>query len=703
MNLRRLSLFLVLAGDLAAAAVHPLARQATIRRDTYGVPHILAETEEAAAFALGYAQAEDHAVQIARRLVSARGEEARHFATGVESDFEMKRFGNYAVARETFPKLGHLFQRMLRAFADGFNLYVEQNRAKLPAWIPSFTAVDVHAQSRAEIMRFAFRRARESIRAIQEKHAPATAPAPRPSAEEEFGSNMWALAPSRTASGKAMLVGNPHQLWSALYWEAHLTVPGKINFFGATFAGLPVLRHGFNERLGWTHTVNSPDLDDIFVLTLDRDKPHHYLFEGKSMPLSSREIEVEIAGKTPQRRTYWYSHLGPVIHRTPEKAFALKSAILDAYAYMEQWYEMGKTKNLGEFLAVLKQNSLPMFNLTYADADGNILYVWNGKVPVRLDDGTDYRLEVRGDTGKYVWSRFHATAELPQLLNPAGGYVQNCNDPPWWTSLRNPLDPKKYPSYFEPGRTLGLRTQMSLAILESRPRFSFEEIRRLKFHTGMLLADRVKPDLVKAARAAANAGEDLKRGLAVLDAWDNQVSSTSRGGVLFQRFWDTHTAAVAQPFAVAWSAAAPARTPSGLADTALALRHMEEAVRWTRQTYGSEDVAWGEVHRFRRGEVDVPASGAPGPYGMFRVMSYEAAADGKRLGNSGDGWIMAVEFSRPVQAYTVTAYGQSSDPASPHHADQLRLFAEHRMKRVWFAESEIRANLERSYHPGGGE
>ncbi len=697
-TLLRLAILLTPLTATAATVAHPLSQQVVIRRDTYGVPHILAETEEAAAFAMGWAQAEDHCVEIARRFLRARGEEARSLGTGVETDFEMKRYGNHATARKTFHLLSPLMRSMLKAYAAGLNLYVEQHRKELPAWIPVFDGVDVFAQGRAEIMRFAFARAQASIRAVQEKYKPA--PAPRPSAEEESGSNMWALGPSRTTSGKPILLGNPHQPWAALYWEAHITVPGKLNMFGGTFAGRPMLTTGFNEYLGWTHTVNLPDLDDIYVLPLDPNQKHHYIFDGKPVPMTSKDVYVDIKDSRPQHRTYWYSHIGPIVHQADGKAFALKSAVLDAFGYYDEWYALGKTKNWKEFHAVLKQNAIPMFNLTYADVEGNIFYLWNGTVPRRLDDGTDWRQEVPGDTDKYVWREFHRTEELPQMFNPGGGYVQNCNDPPWWTSLRNPLDPKKYPTYFEPGRTLGLRTQMSLELLENRGKFSLDDVKRMKYHTRMLLADRVKPDLVKAARAAADAGEDLKRGLASLEAWDNNVSATSRGGVLFQRFWDTYREAVKEPFAIAWDAKNPARTPSGLADPAQALRHLEDAVRWTRQNYGAEDVAWGDVHRIRLGDLDLPASGAPGEYGLFRVMGFTRAADGKRLATGGDGWIMAIEFSKPVRAYSVLAYGQTSNTASPHSTDQARLFAGHEFKKVWFTETEIQANLERSYRPG---
>ncbi|MBL8203580.1 MAG: penicillin acylase family protein [Blastocatellia bacterium] len=698
----------------ADAAKKPLAEQATIRRDTFGVPHILAETEEAAAFAMGYAQAEDHCVEIARRYLSARGEEAKFTGAGIETDFESKRYSIHEIARQNFNQLSPLMQQMHNAFAAGFNRYVEKNRKDLPAWIPTFDGVDVLARSRQEVFRFTFNRG-NLIGQINQKYATKVAQVEMPSANEEAleGSNMWALSGSRTTSGKPILLGNPHQPWSVLYWEAHVTVPGKINLFGTTYAGLPVLRHGFNDTLGWTHTVNNIDPEDVYALKLDPKNAAQYVFDGKPQPLVKKSFTVEVKQKDgslkPETREFTYSHLGPVIHQTSDKAFAIKSTILEEVRFFDQWYAMGKARNWQEFRAALKMNLLPMFNLTYADVDGNTFYLWCGMMPQRVDDGTDYRLDVPGDTSKYVWTKLHAIEELPQLLNPKGGYLQNCNSAPWWTTLRDAIDPKKFPSYFETGGTLSLRSQMSLEMLESKAKFSFDDVRRMKYNTIMLLADRVKPDLVKALKAAPNLSAELKQALFMLELWDNSTSDDSRGGPLFQRFWDTYSIALKEPFAVPWDVKNPSQTPSGIADAALALQHLEDAVRWMRKHHSSEMAAWGEVNRFRIGDLEIPADGASGGYGLFRVVQSVAQADGKRITGTvakdkpmvggGDGWVMAIEFTKPIVAYSVLAYGQTSNLNSKHSTDQLRLFANHQYKRAWFSEAEIKANLEREYRP----
>jgi acyl-homoserine-lactone acylase len=703
-----------------------LASKVTIRRDAYGIPHILAETEEAAAFAFGYAQAEDHGVTIARGLVSARGEDARYFGTGIEGDFLLKLYDNMHMSELDLQRVSSVYRKMVNAYAAGLNLFVAQHRNELPSWIPVFTGVDVMASRRAGAIRSTFSQA--AIRALQQKYpslnqkvgasdgawlAGLVDSIPFP-LEEQPGSNAFALAGSRTASGSPILLGNPHLNWSSLYWEAQVTVPGIVNFFGSTLAGIPVLRAGFNQYLGWVTTNNSPDATDVFALPLDPARPDHYLFNGRSRPLIKKEISIDIRGKDgairTETRTFWDSHLGKILYRSSDKAFAVASTQLDACHYYEGFYELSKTRSLKEFLRVMDRNMVPTSNFTYADAEGNILYLWNARIAARADDRTDYRLDVPAGTDKYVWKKMIEPSTFPRLLNPNGGYIQNCNNPPWYTSLRDPLDPRKFPSYLEEERELALRPQMALEMLNGQEKFSFEDVIRLKFNTNMLLADRVKPALIQAIRGSKSISADLQKGLSVIETWDNHVSAGSKGAVLFQRFWDTYSQAAAQPFANPWNPNNPAATPSGLSNDTLALKHFEDAVRWTRQRYGAEDVAWGEVHRFRFGSLDLPADGASGTYGLFRVVRFSEMPDGKRVAGQvqanepplgfGDGWIIAVQFSKPIRAMSVVAYGQTTQSSSKHSSDQIRLYADHQLRPVWFTEGEIKANMEREYHPG---
>jgi acyl-homoserine-lactone acylase len=180
--------------------------------------------------------------------------------------------------------------------------------------------------------------------------------------------------------------------------------------------------------------------------------------------------------------------------------------------------------------------------------------------------------------------------------------------------------------------------------------------------------------------------------------------------VLFQQFWDGYADAVRQPFASPWSEAAPASTPEGLADPAQAVRQLESAVRATRSRYGSERVAWGDANRFRIGDMELPGDGASGTYGCFRVLRFDrvpglqAAIAGnlqpdQPLAGFGDAWVLLVDFSGPVTGWSVLAYGQTSNLESPHSRDQIGIFSEHRLRRAWYTEPEIKGNLTREYRP----
>src|SRR5262245_33204091 len=401
---KTLPLALILVCSLHTSGAHPfgtdradttttlLASQVLIRRDTYGVPHILGKTEEAAAFGFGYAQAEDHCLPIARRYVAARGEAAKLLGQGVEGDFVVKRFNNLEVCKINFAQLDPLLQRIYNAYAAGVNHYVSQHQQELPSWIPVFDGVDVLAHSRLGAVNSAIDPA--TIRALKAKYPdeeqsqPGQQEVEAEERSESFisetelpGSNAFALSGSRTVSGKTILLGNPHLNWSSLYWEAQVTVPGKINFFGSTLAGIPVLRAGFNEHLGWVTTNNNPDQEDIYTLTLDPRNPDQYIFEGQSRPFKKKEVIVEIrrtdGSVNTERRVYEESDLGPVIYKGKGRAFTYRSTQLESFRHFEGFYRLSKARNLREWLDVMKLGLLNYSNFTYADAEGNILYQWN--------------------------------------------------------------------------------------------------------------------------------------------------------------------------------------------------------------------------------------------------------------------------------------------------------------------------------------
>jgi acyl-homoserine-lactone acylase len=157
-------------------------------------------------------------------------------------------------------------------------------------------------------------------------------------------------------------------------------------------------------------------------------------------------------------------------------------------------------------------------------------------------------------------------------------------------------------------------------------------------------------------------------------------------------------------FRVPWDDKKPAETPCGIANEEAARKALAETSKAIKAKHGRLDVAWGDVHRFRRGSLDEPLSGCAAisplvEFGEFRVIWHDDAEDGKRVAAGGDSYVFAVEFSSPPKAYSILAYSQSSNPKSPHYADQSALFVRDEWKRAWFTEDDVAKNVQQSYRP----
>jgi acyl-homoserine-lactone acylase len=675
-----------------------LARQVEVIRTAYGVPHIYAENLRAFGYALGYLQVEDYGSRVPVGLIGARGELARHEGPqALDRDFD--QLPAYLRAVETYGLLGGDTRDVYEGFAAGVNEYVRGRPQEFPGWMrPDFTGYDVAAL-------YIYR---PSPQPIGRSGQPLTG------AEADEGSSSWALAPGRTTSNAAILLRNPHLSWTAGYWEAHAVVPGRLDFYGDFRIGGPLgIVGGFNRHLGFATSNNRVNGAEVYALDLDPQRPDHYVFEGVSRPIerqlltrSYRDGDREAAATRERLST----HLGPVVVRERDTIQVLRAASDGEFRGGEQFLRLMQAGSFAEWKDAMRLRAHPSSNFVYADASGNIFYLWNAAIPVRPHpSGSPVPIPAR--TRNEVWTQIHELDSLPQLLNPPGGYVRNENGGPWFTNLRQRLNPSAYPAYFEQG-DFDLRSQHSTLLLDNDRRFSLEDVVRLKHSYRMLLADRVKNDLVAAVRAgngsaASGPGDDGQAAaIALIERWDNTTAADSRGAVLFAEWWRLYTQALGiglgdeAAFAQPWSVDAPMSTPRGLSDRQRAAQLFPVAMRETAERFGSWDVAWGEVHRVRRGTVDAPVGGCSGALGCFRVLNFIQDADGRRSAAGGDGWVLAVEFTDPPRAYSILAYGQSASEASPHHADQAALFARGVMKPVAYTRADVESQAERRYRPG---
>ena len=492
-----ISCSLVPSPTAAAEEVKSFSERVEIRRTAYGVPHILAEDLASAFFGLAYCHLEDHGEWVVVNLVRCRGELARHLGRDeLDSDFFYR--SSHARAVETFHLLDEDTRNVFRGYAAGVNHYVRSHRDDFPEWVqPTFTPHDVAAlwigkANRGKIRRFLeVQLERERL----EEESPLA---------DEDGSNAWAFAPSRTVSGNAILLRNPHLSWDAGYYEAHITVPGLINFYGDFRVGRPLYYNGgFNKDLGWATTNNYPDLDEIYAFDVDPDKPDHYLFDGGSVPLRKEQLTVEFKngdGLARESRDFFHTPLGPVIHRGGGKIFVFRSGPDGEFRMAQQFLHMMMASNLEEWQSAMRIRAQASSNFTYADGEGNIFYLWNAAIPdLPLPPAEDIAAVAVSQTEE-VWTQLVDYDRLPQLLNPEGGYLHNENDTFHYTNLNAEFDPGDFPANF-PEPRLGLRSQLALQLVGGDRKLTLEGVVEMKHCMRMLLADRVKEDLLVAVRS----------------------------------------------------------------------------------------------------------------------------------------------------------------------------------------------------------
>jgi acyl-homoserine-lactone acylase len=652
--------------------------------DTWGVPHIYGADTEGLFYAFGWAQMQSHGDLILRLYGQARGRAAEYWGQSyLESDRWVRTVGVPTRARDWYQAQSPVFRRYLDAFAEGMNAYGRQHADQIADDVKTvlpISATDVLAHVQ-HVIDFSFVTSPEAIAVGTGQWQP------------NGGSNGWAIAPAHSQNKHAMLLANPHLFWSdfSLFFEAQLTGPG-LDAYGATLVGFPVLGIAFNDYLGWTHTVNTQDGQDLYELTL---APGGYRWDGKVRAFETEEQVLKVkqndGALRDEKLVIRRSIHGPVVAEFGGKTIALRSVGLDRAGMCEEWWDMARARNLTEFETALRRLQIPTFTVLYADRDGHILYLFGGQTPVRPKGGYDWSGVVSGDTSATLWTKTHPYEELPRVVDPRSGWLQNANDPPWTATFPRVLNADDFVPYMAP-RFMDFRAQRSVRMLSEHSSMSFDEVVQDKLSTRMELADRILDDLIPAARRG---GGTAVRAANILAAWDRCADANSRGAVLFQAFVleVKRRSGSGSPFAVRWDETDPLTTPKGLSDPVVAVAALEAAAKQVEALYGAMDVAWGDVYRLRRGNVDLPANGGPGSLGIFRVVEFMPAENNRFKAIAGDSFVAVVEFSDPVRAKVLTGYGNSSQPNSPHLSDQLQLFALKQLRPAWRARKEILAHL----------
>lgn len=683
---RELSRPLALSLLVAVLSVSPATAgpSVEIKWDTYGVPHVAADDEDALFYGFGWAQMHSHRNLLLRLYGRARGRAAEYWGKEqVPSDALVRSLSVPQNAQAAYAAQEPRFRQRLDSFVAGMNAYAAahpdaidpDNRSVLPL---VGTDLFAHLQVVIElgfIGRATLRREEVSI---------------------PVGSNAAAIAPARTESGNALLLINPHLPWSGLHtlYEAHFQTRGR-NLYGAALVGLPVLTMGFNDVLGWAHTANNVDGADLFeVQTVDED---NYVFGGRKTAFRRRAEEVKVRDKdavgTAHVRIAETVH-GPVLWRGDGKAYAYRSTRALYPRLFQQYWEMLNATGLKEFERALRRMQLPLFNVIYADRAGHILFLWGGLLPERRLGAYDFWAGVvPGSDPRTLWTKTLPYKRLPRLVDPPTGWIQNTNDAPWTSTWPALLKASAHPAYVAAGRGPELRSQQMLNALRGAPATSFEALKALRFRNRMEIADRLLDDLLAAIDAAPpdtprkDVLDECRR---VLGEWNREVDADSRGALLFTA-WVVHMEG--DPFSQVQGPQNLLTAPRGLKSGALGLERLLASADYVRKKYGSLDPRWGDVYRLKRGTVDVPANGGPDFLGIMQTLEFGETSPGKFQARSGDSYSAIVEFSRPVRAEVLLSYGNSSESSSPNFGDQLALLSAQQMRPALLTDAQIEANL----------
>ena len=664
-----------------------------IYRDTWGVPHIFGEKDRDTAYGLAYAHAEDDFKTIQDILLSLRGKLATVYGKdGAPNDYLVQLLRIWEVVESHYEyDLAKNVRSICESYADGLNHYAvlhpnEVVRGLFPVSGKDIVAGFVH---RTPLM-FGLDRVLEKLTSSEKPDFAFDYKTIKsgPFDQALLGSNVVAVAPSRSADGYTRIAINSHQPWTGpvAWYEAHLHSEEGWNMNGGLFPGSPVIFVGHNENIGWSHTVNSPDLIDVYELEIHPEDKNRYYIHGSWEELEVREarITVKLWGPfkwTIKRETLW-SVQGPVI-RNPHGTYAVRFSGYGEIRQVEQWFRMNKSRNLEDFGEAMSMLALPMFNTIYADKNGNLYYVYNALLPIRGSGNYDWKGIVPGNTAYTMWREYFPFDELPQVVNPESGFLQNCNSTPFLATNGNDNPDKSfYP------QNLGIelfQTNRALRVHEtfgSDKSITREEFYQYKFDTKYSRQSVMAVNLKKFLTEASSKDPDINKALELLRNWDLDTDSSSTA---------TH---------LAIRAIRPQFNPAKYEyDAEKIMDRLKKAVSWLNENFGRLDVKWGDIQRLQRGKTDLSLSGGPD---ILRAV-YSKEKDDKYVGIAGDCFYEIVEWDSDgnVSAKSIHQFGTATqDTSSIHYDDQAQLFARHQMKPVWMKLEDIKLNLERSYRPG---
>jgi acyl-homoserine lactone acylase PvdQ len=399
----------------------------------------------------------------------------------------------------------------------------------------------------------------------------------------------------------------------------------------------------------------------------------------------------------------YYTHHGPIVKFDKEqhRAYAVKLPNYDGVNYSTNLYRFMKARNLEEFKAIVALHLMPRWNLLYTDQE-NIYWVHNATVAQRAE-GYDWRKPVPGWIKATEWGPYFPLEKYPQLLNPPSGFIQNCNNPPWLSTVNTGLQPLEPAPYYllsvqKPEisqEDLNPRGERLLKVLARDKKFTLDDMKSLAYDTYVVPAEVIVPLLARALEKKQGVAADprLSRAVEILKGWDYR-SATDSVAQTYIYFW-------AQAYRDLFSAAklgrflAYSRYKINLdspEEQAMALSALGEAIQRIQKNFGKAEIRWGELSVVERGGR-FPMDGT----GVFDVLHPDDGPqqeDGTIHCDDGWGHLLVVEEGSPKKAWSLLPFGESENPASSHFNDMARLHSQRKMKQLWLTPEEILAHTE---------
>ena len=669
------------AAKLGDSLFSPPEGKARILRDAYGVPHIYGRTDGDVAFGFGYAQAEDHLLQMLKSFRQARGRLAEIEGTSaLKSDEMALRWRIHSVAGERYGDISEETRQYIAAFVAGINHYIEIHRQVLPQWVQDVRAVDVVALAQWILFLFAEQTGESELARVGMTTSVPKLP----------GSNMWVVGPSRSGSGAPVLAMDVQLPYTTPFQlcEAHLASNSGLNVMGATFFGLPIIFAGHNGQIAWSMTTNDIDVFDVYEERLDPINPRRYFYGDEKRRVVSRRVEIGVLSEEGMReveRELHYTDHGPIYKIIGNWAYAARTSVADRVDAIGQLLAMNRAVTLSAFQQVLSRLELPVFNVIYGDVMGEIFYVFNGRCPVRSED-FDWRAPVPGWMSETEWRGMIAFSQLPQVHNPASGSLQNCNVSPDVVAIDSGLKRDDFPPFLGWG-TPNYRAQRIVSYLLAHQNIAVGDMQVLLRDDYLVDAEEYKGLIYRAYNRVwpvlYDPNWEVGKAIQILRAWDNRASLESVGTLLFSIWKTRFDSSFAQ---------VPQKRDIFVREK-VALEALQQTVAYMTATYGRLDMRWGQMHYLKRGDRTFPISGAPSGTEALHQTLTRIEADGTMLIEGGSAFGMVVSLVQPVQSWSALAYGNSEDPESPHYDDQAELQHRNTFKKTIFTTGDLQPVL----------